>query len=193
MRAANETHETMSYEAETKSERVEALDERTETFQPFLHDHFDAKQIADTDVVTPENATLAEQILDLSGVDFLIDTYDAQYTVQAKRIKSGSGTDLMIPSECKKDTVAPQSERVQKSVFDPTMFTAGYYIYGRESEGNGFDWVRLVDAHALKTAWVSGAIQPTFWNGTGNDTDAWRFSPEQLDMIDAIVKEWHNE
>lgn len=164
----------------------------------FYRELWDVKNLADVEDEAGEfshrsDRKSALQLLEYADVDVIVDCFDDIYLIQEKFVMPDTrGDSLLIRYDNGSNTVAPESERLIKSVDDPTTAVPGIIAYGRAESETSFEWFRLVDTHAFVTAWRddSNDCAPfnTFRNTDG--TASLMFSPEAIEASGAVITRW---
>lgn len=182
--------ETRLFGDQFNEARFQQGQEAEEIVQSTLTDAFDAHNIvaleADEAFDNFAESKTIEQIMDYSGIDYVIDTFDApafgvnhrtHFKSNASRFDIRVDTGTSAPSEYEKLLKAGRWDIVPR------------YASRMKMPNDTVEWFRIVDLLEFVEAVETGELQKDFpWHGDGG-VEAWMYDYDELRELGIVVDE----
>lgn len=128
------------------------------------------------------------QVIDYTGIDYLIDPFDSPLFGINHRTHSPSNMTLRFDMRAKTGTKAP-SELEKLLHSESGDIVPKYASRMKKSKDEGIEWFRIVDLHTFKDAIENEGLKPDkMW--TDGSVEAWMFDYSTLDKYDMVVWEF---
>jgi hypothetical protein len=151
-----------------------------------LHDVWDIHNLCSCEDLHPsyrEDKTLTE-ILDYSGIDYLIDTFDAPAFGINHRVHSPTESKLRFDLRSSTGTQAPSELDKLRESLDSMNIQPKYATRLKQST-DGFEWFRVIELQPLIQAIEAGLQPHDIWTNE-DETEAWLFDYDLLEKMNII-------
>ena len=167
-------------------ERFEKAGESDSLTRELLHDVWDIHNLCSCEDLHPsyrEDKTLTE-ILDYSGIDYLIDTFDAPAFGINHRVHSPTESKLRFDLRSSTGTQAPSELDKLRESLDEFNVQPKYATRLKQST-DGFEWFRVIELQPLIQAIEAGLQPHDVWTSV-DGTEASQFDYDLLEKMNII-------
>ena len=176
----------MKHGNQFEADRFEQAGESDKLTRELLHEIWDIHNLCSCEDLHPsfrEDKTLHE-IMDYSGIDYLIDTFDAPAFGINHRVHTATESKLRFDLRSSTGTQAPSELDKLRESLDAMNIQPKYATRLKQST-DGFEWFRVIELQPLIQAIEAGLQPHDVWHND-DGTAAWLFGYDLLKKIGVV-------